>query len=332
MLAVLLVLSIQLHAQDYKYLVLKGGGIRGIAYVGAFKVMEEKSILPGIEKVAGTSVGAITGALLCLGYSAAQMEAIMRKTVIAGFNDGEWFFIGGQKRMRRNFGWYKGRKLEEWIGKLVAARTGNAHTTLLQLHQLALIDRKFKDLYVTATNLSRQRLDVFSWETHPNMPVAAAVRASASIPLYYGAVFLDSLGNPVEHPKKDVFYDVYVDGGLMANYPLQLFNSGEHIPGEQVCKNTLGLKLERPEQISYYTGHTGIAPYDIHTLPTYIAALYNLTIEQLNRNVAYEQERRNTIYISTGNLSPRVRHISDDQKQLLFDNGEQAARKFFDGK
>ena len=301
------------NAQDYKYLVLKGGGIRGIAYTGALKVLEEQKITDKIEKVAGTSVGAITGALFSMGYSADQMEDIMLNLNIGTFNDGEWFFIGGQKRVRKNYGWYKGEKLEQWIGEQIAKQTGDENTTFLQLHQLALANKKFKDLYVTATNLTKQSLEIFSWETHPNMPVKIAVRASASVPLYFGAVFINSTGEIIAHPKKDGRYVVYVDGGLLANYPITIFNNAHDNATNTINEYTLGLKLERPEQIEYAKTNTGIAPYNMHSFPSYIAALYNITIEQLNKNISHEEEKKHSVYISTSNLSPRVRHITLEQ-------------------
>ena len=319
-------------AQEYKYLVFKGGGIRGIAYTGALKVLEERKISQGIEKAAGTSVGAITATLFCMGYTAMQMERIMMDLDIATFNDGEWFFIGGQKRLRKNYGWYKGRKMEEWIGDQIRAQTGDEQTTFMQLHQLTLTNKKFKDLYITATNLTRQNLEIFSWETHPDMPVKTAVRASAAIPLYFGAVFIDSSGKIIEHPRQDGYYNVYVDGGFLANYPINIFDQDQAVSARSVNEHTLGLKLERPEQIEYAKHHKGIAPYNIHSFPGYIAALYNLTIEQLNKSMPYDEEKKHTIYISTSNLRPRVRHISAEQKQLLFNNGEDAAKNFFEVK
>jgi NTE family protein len=326
--AFLFLLPRPVAAQPYKYLVLKGGGIRGVAYTGAFKAMEEQKLTAGIEKVAGTSVGAITGTLFCLGYTAKQMEHIMFELDISTFNDGQWFFIGGQKRFRKNFGWYKGKELERWIGGQIKEQTGNENTTFLQLHQLTLADKKYKDIYITATNLTKQNLEVFSWETHPDMPIKIAVRASAAVPLYFGAVFIDSLGNVAEHPRSSEQYDVYVDGGLVANYPINIFNkNGE---AGTINDHTLGLKLDRPEQIEYSRHHAGIAPYHIQSFFGYMAALYNLTIEQLNKSVPYEEEKKHTIYISTSNLSPRVRGITDEQKKALFDNGYNAAMKFFE--
>ena len=317
-------------AQQYKYLVLKGGGIRGIAYAGALQVLEEKGIAQGIEKVAGTSVGAITGALFSMGYTAKEIADIMNGQDIAAFNDGEGYFIGGEKRLRKRYGWYKGNELEAWVGDRIKEKTGNENTTFRQLHLLAQKDKRYKDLYVTATNLTKQTLEIFNWQTHPDIPVKIAVRASAAIPLYFAAVCIDSAGAVVEKPKEDGHYNIYVDGGLLANYPITLFNNAQDSATNTINEHTLGLKLERPEQIAYAKDHAGIAPYDIHSFGSYLGALYNMTIEQLNKNVPYSEEQKHSIYISTSNMSPRVRHISREQKKLLFDNGVDAARLFFE--
>ena len=111
------------------------------------------------------------------------------------------------------------------------------------------------------------------------------------------------------------------------NYPITIFNDAND-PEGTINRYTLGLKLTRPEQIVYSGNNTGIAPFDIRSFPGYISALYNLTIEQLNKNIPYQEEKKHTIYISTSNLSPRVRHLSAEQKKLLFSNGMDAAKSF----
>lgn len=329
LLSLLLLIVLQLNAQPYTNLALKGGGIRGIAYIGALKGLEDKHIMAGIERVGGTSIGAVVGVMICTGMTAAQMEAKMLDLDISTFNDGEWFFIGGQRRLRKNFGWYKGNEFERWVGDIIKEQTGNENITFSQLHQLAQTDKRYKDLYVTATNLTLQRLEIFSWESHPDMQVRLAVRASVSIPLYYGAVCIDSCGKEVEEPLDGGHYNVYVDGGLLANYPVNLFNTPQETVAGVINEHTLGLKLERPEQITYQQQHKGVAPYNIHSFGSYMGALYNVTMEQLNKRMPYEEEKKHTVYISTGNISPRVRHITDEQKQLLFKNGLNATEAFF---
>ncbi len=317
--------SVNTNAQQYKNLAFEGGGIRGIAYTGAIKVLEEHHITDSIENIAGTSVGAITAVLMSVGYSADELKKILFDLRVQKFNDGQWFFIGGQKRFRKQFGWYRGDRLEDWIGELIAAKTGHADLNFAQLHQLKLKDKKYKDLFITATNLSKQKAVVFSWQPYPNMQIKTAVRASMSVPLYFSAVFLDSAGNKVKKPKAENACDIFIDGGVLANYPLTTFDSG-YVKGNP---HTLGLKLERPEQLDYYKQSRDIAPYNIHHFTTYVSALYNLVIERLNRDTSFAYEDYRTIYISTSNMNPRVRHITTGQKEILYRNGKIDAGQFF---
>ncbi|MGS0675988.1 patatin-like phospholipase family protein [Shewanella sp. 125m-1] len=59
-------------------LVLSGGGAKGAAHIGVLKVLEEKQI--PIDYITGTSIGAYVGGMYALGYSAAEIEAIMMNT------------------------------------------------------------------------------------------------------------------------------------------------------------------------------------------------------------------------------------------------------------
>lgn len=58
-------------------LVLSGGGAKGLAHIGALKVIEESGVR--IDYIAGTSMGAIVGALYASGYSADQLEALFKE-------------------------------------------------------------------------------------------------------------------------------------------------------------------------------------------------------------------------------------------------------------
>lgn len=58
-------------------LVLSGGGAKGLAHIGALKVIESSGVQ--IEYIAGTSMGAIIGALYASGYRAADLDSIFRQ-------------------------------------------------------------------------------------------------------------------------------------------------------------------------------------------------------------------------------------------------------------
>ena len=56
--------------------VLSGGGAKGVAHIGALKVIEEAG-LP-IDIVAGTSMGSLVGGLYAIGYNAHSLDSIAR--------------------------------------------------------------------------------------------------------------------------------------------------------------------------------------------------------------------------------------------------------------
>ena len=76
-------------------LVLEGGGVKGIALVGAISVLEERGYR--FRRVAGTSAGAIVGSLVAANARAAELEEIMRGVDYRCFQDGpRWrgLFLG----------------------------------------------------------------------------------------------------------------------------------------------------------------------------------------------------------------------------------------------
>lgn len=69
----------QKEEEDLKVgLVLSGGGAKGLAHIGALKVIEEAGVR--IDYIGGTSMGAIIGALYASGYSATQLDSIFQET------------------------------------------------------------------------------------------------------------------------------------------------------------------------------------------------------------------------------------------------------------
>jgi NTE family protein len=323
---------------QYKNLALEGGGVRGLAYAGALEVLEQKNILKNVERVAGSSVGAIAGLMISLGYNSREIDSILQILKIKEFNDGK-DILGKIKRVKKEYGVYRGEKLESWLGRLIFYKTGNTNTTFLQLHQLHEKNNEFKDFYCTGTNISRQQLEILSWEKWPQMKLKTAVHISGCIPFYFRSVPIDSAGNEVSVKDTVSKYDLYVDGGMLCNYPVNMFDSctdgGNPLTSEHVIYNpqTLGLKLERAAQIKEFSEEkTGIARYQIKNMKQYSDAVMNLMMEKLNRNTPdLSNEKGRTIYISYGEISGRLRNISSEEKKILHDNGVSAATEFFKG-
>jgi NTE family protein len=238
----------------YRNLVFKGGGVRGIAYMGALESLEEQGVLQNIERVAGSSAGAIAATLASFRLPVSETLKLfdsldlakVPQTSKSSSKSNKLPHLKNADNVRRlieNYGWYSSSYFHEWLGEIIASQCGrNPCATFNDFHL-----RGYRDLYVVAANLSRKRTDVFSYATTPDVAVADAVRLSMSIPLFFEAIRFDGK----EFGKGDYF----VDGGLFNNYPLNLFDQPEYAHLNPFFKNginweTLGLFLQSNEMES----------------------------------------------------------------------------------
>ena len=319
---------VQAQSAAVENLVFEGAGMKGIAYSGAITELEQHKILPGVKRVGGTSAGAITALMLSLGYTSHEISDIIGKTNFKKFNDGQYLLAGGISRLKKEFGWYRGNKVENWLEGLIEAKTGNADITFLQLKE-----KGFKDLYVTGTSLTRQRLLVFSHESYPHMKIKDAVRISISIPFYFEAVFMDSTGAIIDHPTKDQNVEVMVDGGFTGNFPIRMFDSTKYLAlgGDNQFlfnEHTVGFRVDHDAQIENDANGKGLAAMPITNLKEYTRAFYNIIIENLNRQTLTEKDWSRTVSISNGDISSRIRRLSKAEIDTLVANGREAAATY----
>ena len=301
----------------FRNMIFEAAGIRGIAYCGAIQEMESRKRISNIEKVGGTSSGAIMALAVALGYSGDEIEKLIGDTNFGKFNDGNFLLAGGISRLKKYFGWYRGKKLEKWLNKMIAQKTGNCNITFAGLHS-----RGFKDLYVTGTCLNKQHPVIFSFETYPNMRVSDAVRISAGIPLYFEAVFMDSTGRIYDHPKQKQGLDVMIDGGFLENFPIHIFDHGKP------DFSTIGFRIDPDAQIRNDRINQSLAEMPVGNLKEYLIAFYTMIIEDLNRQQLTKSDWQRTISISDGNIAPKLRKLSKEQVKVLIENGRQAVRDY----
>ena len=253
------------------------------------------------------------------------------------FNDGKGGIIGKYRRFKRKFGVYKGDKYELWLREMLLAKTGNADLTFGDLHKMKLQNKLYKDLFCTGTNISRQRLEVFSYKNTSDFSLATAVRISGGIPLYFTPIALDDSLRKIEKADTTSFINYYVDGGMLCNYPICMFDSCKKgglplLSNDLVFNNeTLGIKLERQAQIdSFKLNSLNVAPYRPKKISDYMNAYGNLMMESMERKYPnLENEKGRTIYLSYGNISPVVKKMSVKEKRFLFNNGVNGTEEFF---
>ncbi len=191
-------------------LVLSGGGALGATHVGVLKVLEELRV--PIDVISGTSMGAIVGGLYAAGYSAAELETLLREI--------DWvdIFEDRPARDQRPF-----RRKQDDFDYLVDVKLGfrdgapRLPTGLLQGQKLTV---KLGQLAARAGKVDsfddlRIPFRAVAADVETGAPVvlgrgdlARAMRASMSLPGLFPPVFIDDR--------------VLVDGGVANNLPMDV--------------------------------------------------------------------------------------------------------------
>ncbi len=316
----------------YRNLVFKGGGVRGIAYMGALEVLDEYGIVGNIERVAGTSAGAIAAALLSLRLSIPETrdlfntleltkiphsEPVPARRFIPRIPDEDHYI-----RFLSNYGWYSSGYFYQWLQNVIAESCeGDGRARFKDFRK-----RGFRDLHIVAANISRQRSEVFSADTTPDVAVADAVRMSMSIPIFFESLRFDgkSFGDG----------DYYVDGGLFDNFPTHIFDKPEYASRiwayrDGVNWETLGLFLY-PDQYLHPTEPE---------YPKNVWEFLSLSLRNLyqSHELSYYQtstvDKHRTIEISDCGIGTTDFEIEvgGEKYQMLYQSGQNAVRDFFQG-
>jgi len=254
--------------------VFEGGGMKGIGLVGALTRVEEKGIR--FDAVAGTSAGSIVAALYAAGYTAAELKEVLGTTSFEALLDP---VSPKLYHLWKNYGVHRGRKLYEWVFKLLRKKG-----------VVKFCDLKMP-LTVIASDLTNREMLIFSEPNHPQMTVAEAVRMSLGIPLFFQAYRWGER--------------LVVDGGVLSNYPLRVFESSE--------AKTIGFKLVSSTVLS-----VPAPPSDFFS---YLDAILGTMLEAHDKEDQRSLAWGSTIHIPTGSISSTKFHLSEDERHNLFDWG-----------
>lgn len=322
----------------FRNLVFEGGGVKGIAYLGALQVLENKKILNSVQRIGGTSAGTINAVLLALGYTLDEIGDILRTLDFENFMDSSWGVIRDTNRLITKFGWYKGDFFRKWMGQLIEKKTGNPHSTFNDIAQ-----QDFPALYLIGTNLSTGFSEVFSVEHTPRMPVADAARISMSIPLFFAAV-------------RNFRGDVFVDGGVFNNFPVKLFDREKYINAKNRTphartteyydkvnaerpanssqyvynKETLGFRLDTREEIAMFRDSAEPPNHKINDFFDYGKALIHAVLNVQSNQHLHSDDWHRTVYIDTLDVETTDFDISNEEKQALLKQGIIGTEKYFE--
>jgi len=308
-------------------LVLEGGGVKGIALVGAVSALDEAGY--SFPRVAGTSAGAIVGALLVSGRPVAELRRIMETTDYRRFADESWLdsLPGGKiASLLTENGVYEGTYLRDWLHELLGPERGTfADLELDPDPDGSLLPHQRYRLVVNVSDISLGRLVRFPWDYDRlygldpgEQRVADAVRASMSIPFYFEPARLAHADGTDGAPRGE---SVLVDGGMLSNFPVDIFDTPV---GRTPRWPTFGIKLSsRPGSIGatfprQVNGPAQMARAMLGTLTSFRDAMH----------IDDPGVQARTIFVDTAGVRSTDFDLDDATRQRLFDSGRRAAQEF----
>lgn len=179
------------------HITFSGGGMHGLVYLGVLKYLYMENLHSSVKTVAGTSIGAIMGCILCLGIH--NFEEHFYKSIHS-------LKLPGSDLMNIF------TKDKYGIANPIHIVTGliNAMKAHGYDHEMTFLDlakKTGRNLLVSATCIETSKATYFSVDTTPNVRVVDAIKASCAIPLIF-------------HPVQIGEYH-YVDGCFTDNFPVK---------------------------------------------------------------------------------------------------------------
>ncbi len=285
--------------------VFEGGGVKGVGLVGAVVAVEER----GYEwmNVAGTSAGAIVASLVAAGYGGRELRRILEGVDYRRFKDSFLEPVGPALTFLFTQGLYLGDYFERWLRRLLLAKGVRTFRDLV-LPEFADDPRYRYRLRVVASDISRGRMlvlpqDAAEFGVDPDdLDVTLAVRMSMSIPFFY---------RPVRYHGS-----VIVDGGLLSNFPVWLFDD----PGRPAWP-TFGFTLVDPG-----AGR----PHKISGPISFLKATVSTMLEAHDERFIADEQWVRTIGIPTLGVGTTDFNLSKETGRRLFQSGYAAAQRFLD--
>jgi len=310
-------------------LLLEGGGVKGIALAAVAVTLARRGW--SFPRIAGTSAGAIAGAVLAAlaraGEPLERAEELTRSLPYARLRDRSRLgrVLGPLGRavdglsLAVDGGMYEGAELHDWLHGVLADLGVHTFADLRDDDpDSSLPPARAYRLVVLASDLSRRRLVRLPWD-YPDygldpdeMAVSDAVRASASIPFFFEPVTMRWQGG----------VSTLVDGGLLSSYPVSIFDRDDGRPSRWP---SLGVRL---------TGAMGQhAPVEPVGGPLSMAlAVVESALEACqSQHVGDPETVARSLFVDTTGIANTDFGITPAQQQQLWDTGQRAAERYLSG-
>ncbi|MFJ3956145.1 patatin-like phospholipase family protein [Arthrobacter sp. NPDC090010] len=309
-------------------LVLEGGGVKGSALAGAIAALEGAPSPYTFHRVAGTSAGAIVASFLAAGMSSSQIREVLNELDFSRFQDRKGLLsrvpvLGPGLGLLLHQGLYAGEFLHDWISRTLAAEGVRTWGDLRMDDPGSALPRAQRyRLVVIVSDVSRGLMLRLPWDYRQLMgvdpdsiPVADAIRASASVPFFFHPWRMPMNPRVTGHDRI-----VCVDGGLLSNFPIDVFDRHD---GQAARWPTLGVKL---------SGHQSLRSQDWNPEHNSVqfswSLLHTLMSAQERTHINDPAIRARTIFVDTSPYRPTDFSLGQEDKQILYQSGMKAAQQF----
>ena len=186
-----------------KNIVLSGGAYKGFYTIGALKYLSSNNFydINIVEKIYGTSVGSLLGALLCLKLN---LDDLIEYAINKPWHKSFKFSIDTLLATISKKGFIQRKFVEDIFVNLLKGAGLNTSSTLLDLYTHSNIE-----LNIFSVNMTKFELERFSYKTRPDMKIIDAVYKSCSMPFIYQPQYYKN--------------NCYVDGGVINPYPMNIY-------------------------------------------------------------------------------------------------------------
>lgn len=192
---------------NYESLHLTSGGVNGYAILSSIYVLNKMKCLNNINKYIGESVGSIISTLLILKYNSLDIFKVLIS------NDIEDIYLNNEFQknniilnLLNNYGLSDSKSVERLIILFFKERGLKPNITFKELYQFNPIE-----LNIIASNITKNRLEIFSSKTTPDISVIFAIKASCTIPLIFKPMYYKN--------------NILIDGGFFSNFKNPLINN-----------------------------------------------------------------------------------------------------------
>jgi NTE family protein len=303
-------------------LVFEGGGVKGIGLAGAIGELLDQGYQP--MNLAGASAGAIAAALLAAGYTAPELADTILGLDYRRFQDRGWEdripLIDRTMSLLFDQGIFEGRVFFDWIEEKLAAKNVRVFGDLV-MEEFGGDERYRHKLQVIASDVTGRRMLVLPRDARhlgmepDRLSVAFAVRMSMSIPIFFEPVRVTNPETGRNH--------VIVDGGMLSNYPVWLFDSG----GEPEWP-TFGLLLVEPEPQTSVAARLSKPDKGVGALVDYVKSLAQTMMEAHDRLYVEKANYARTIPIPTLGVGTTEFDLPRERALALLESGRDSARRF----